>query len=216
MRISCFMARNIKITYFYAKTSEFADMIDSMSDEELIANMRQTAKDLRSNNLEGNSFGAEILRKSLELSKRKRAEASRKNGLLGGRPRKNKPVEPTPVEPKPSPKPEPLRSISPKSGEVERVYKVEKTEYPDTTELYDFAAKYNLDEADAREWFDMSTYRKWHDRYGNVIANWKGACRNYCRSKMGKRNQEASSATCRPPINIPPSAAMQSPQWRIS
>jgi hypothetical protein len=205
------MARNIKITYFYAKTSDFADMIDSMSDEELIANMRQTAKDLRSNNLDGNSFGAEILRKSLELSKRKRAEASRKNGLLGGRPRKNKPVEATPVEPKPIPKPEPLRAKP-----VERVYKVEKTEYPDTAELYDFASKYNLDAADAREWFDMSTYRKWHDRYGNVIANWKGACRNYCRSKMGKRNQEESSATCRPPINIPPSAAMQSPHWRIS
>lgn len=205
------MARNIKITYFYAKTSEFADMIDSMSDEELIANMRQTAKDLRSNNLEGNSFGAEILRKSRELSKRKRAEASRKNGMLGGRPRKNKPAEPAPTETKPLPKTQPLRAKP-----VERVYKVEKTEYPDTAELYDFAAKYNLDEADAREWFDMSTYRKWHDRYGNVIANWKGACRNYCRSKMAKRNQEESSATCRPPINIPPSAAMQSPQWRIS
>lgn len=211
MRISCFMARNIKITYFYAKTSDFADMIDSMSDEELIANMRQTAKDLRSNNLEGKSFGAEMLRKSLELSKRKRAEASRKNGLLGGRPRKNKPIETTPVEPTPKPKPKSLRAKP-----VERVYKVEKTEYPDTTELYDFAAKYNLDEADAREWFDMSTYRKWHDRYGNVISNWKGACRNYCRSKMGKRNQEESSSTWRPPINIPPSAAMQSPQWRLS
>lgn len=202
------MARNIKITYFYAKTSDFADMIDSMSDEELIANMRQTAKDLRSNNLEGKSFGAEILRKSLELSKRKRAEASRKNGRLGGRPRKNNPVEePKPVEPKTKP----LRNKPP-----ERVYKVEKTEYPDTTELYDFASKYHLDAADAREWFDMSTYRKWHDRYGNVIANWKGACRNYCRFKQGKRNQEETSATCRPPINIPPSAAMQSPHWRIS
>ena len=108
------MARNIKITYFYAKTSDFADMIDSMSDEELIANMRQTAKDLRSNNLEGKSFGAEILRKSLERSKQKRAEASRKNGRLGGRPRKNKPAEePKPVEPKTKP----LRNKPP-----ERVY----------------------------------------------------------------------------------------------
>lgn len=68
-------------------TKSLADAIDSMSDTELVANMRQTVKDLRENNVNGSSLGAAILRDALRRSTSKRAEASRKNGRLGGRPK---------------------------------------------------------------------------------------------------------------------------------
>ena len=79
-----------KITYFYMTTKTLADTIDSMSDEELVANMRQSVKDLRSNNVNGNSFGASILRSAIQRANDRRAEASRANGRLGGRPKGSK------------------------------------------------------------------------------------------------------------------------------
>ena len=75
------------ISFFYMTTKSLADAIDSMSDTELVANMRQTVKDLRENNVNGSSLGAAILRDALRRSTSKRAEASRKNGRLGGRPK---------------------------------------------------------------------------------------------------------------------------------
>lgn len=51
---------------------------------------------------------------------------------------------------------------------------------PSTAELYDFAEAARLNEADAREWYEMCTERGWKDRSGKPIRDWKKACERYC------------------------------------
>lgn len=51
---------------------------------------------------------------------------------------------------------------------------------PSTAELYDFADAARLNEADAREWWELCTERGWKDRYGKPIRDWKKACERYC------------------------------------
>lgn len=48
-------------------------------------------------------------------------------------------------------------------------------EIPDQEDLYGQVAAEGLDEFDARQWFDMCSDRRWLDRDGKPIANWKGA-----------------------------------------
>lgn len=221
-----------KISYFYMTTKALADTIDSMSDEELVANMRQSVKDLRENNIDGNSFGASILRSAIKRANDRRAEASRANGRLGGRPKgsKNKKTiareaaqkalettseakkasnpSKTTTQPQKQPK-SPLKCQLLCNKNM--VYHVPTENYkkiPDITELYDFASKYKLDDVDAREWFDMSSYRHWNDRYGKPIENWKGACRNFCRARAASRIQDSGPKEFQPKIKVPPSASM--------
>lgn len=51
---------------------------------------------------------------------------------------------------------------------------------PSTAELYDFAEAARLNEADAREWWELCTERGWKDRSGKPIRDWKKACERYC------------------------------------
>ena len=51
---------------------------------------------------------------------------------------------------------------------------------PTTAELYDFAEAARLNEADAREWWELCTERGWKDRSGKPIRDWKAACERYC------------------------------------
>ena len=51
---------------------------------------------------------------------------------------------------------------------------------PTTADLYDFAEAARLNEADAREWWELCTERGWKDRSGKPIRNWKKACERYC------------------------------------
>ena len=51
---------------------------------------------------------------------------------------------------------------------------------PTTAELYDFAEAARLNEADAREWWELCTERGWKDRSGKPIRDWKKACERYC------------------------------------
>ena len=70
------------------------------------------------------------------------------------------------------------RSLTPCVGEVSDSPKVSET--PTTAELYDFAEAARLNEADAREWWELCTERGWKDRSGKPIRNWKAACERYC------------------------------------
>lgn len=61
--------------------------------------------------------------------------------------------------------------------------------HPSTSELYQFVVEDGLDEADAREWFEMHRERGWTDRKGDPIRNWKGALKRFCAAKAKKRSQ---------------------------
>ena len=70
------------------------------------------------------------------------------------------------------------RSLTPRVGEVSDSPKV--SESPTTAERYDFAEAARLNEADAREWWELCTERGWKDRSGKPIRDWKAACERYC------------------------------------
>ena len=70
------------------------------------------------------------------------------------------------------------RSLTPRVGEVSDSPKVSET--PTTADLYDFAEAASLNEADAREWWELCTERGWKDRSGKTIRDWKKACERYC------------------------------------
>jgi hypothetical protein len=192
------MARNIKIKYVYVDIELLARKVKSMTtDAEKAAWLDQSIKELQENKTDGDSECAEVIRKALAHSIKKRAIASRRNGRLGGRPRK---TEKTITEPLRKP---PVQTV--KKASQPREFKI-RPHMPNTAELYAFASRYRLDEADARQWFEMTLYRRGCDRDGNIIQNWQGACRNFCKAKMASRGQPVP--TVAPRFKVPPSAAM--------
>lgn len=198
MRFSFIMPRNIKIKYVYVDIELLARKVKSMTtDAEKAAFLDQSIKELQENKTDGESDCAEVIRKALARSIKKRAEASRRNGRLGGRPRKTVPI----TEPLRKP---PVQTV--KKASAPREFKI-RPHMPNTAELYAFASRYRLDEADARQWFEMTLYRRGRDRDGNIIQNWQGACRNFCKAKMASRGQPEPSIRT-PRIMVPPSAAM--------
>ena len=67
-------------------------------------------------------------------------------------------------------------------------------EMPSTEQLYDFANAEGLDEADARDWFEMTVVeRDGNDRNGNPIVNWKGACKRFCTARAKSRNRNGEN-----------------------
>ena len=59
---------------------------------------------------------------------------------------------------------------------------------PTTEQLYDFARAESLDEADARDWYEMTVVdRGGKDRNGNRITNWKAACKKFCVARAQRR-----------------------------
>ena len=79
------------------------------------------------------------------------------------------------------------------SGDAPAPVTSEAISSPDgTDELYAFAAANDLDEIDAREWYEMSEKRGWKDRYGNPIRDWELACEAYCaRKALNRLKKEA-------------------------
>ena len=58
-------------------------------------------------------------------------------------------------------------------------------------QVYDFAADHDLDQADARNWFEQNfVERPGCDKDGEVIRNWQGALINSCKAAKKKREKE--------------------------
>lgn len=88
----------------------------------------------------------------------KLSEINRTNGKLGGRP-SNKQIQ-----------------------------LLKLTKPPTIDKLYDFATEQGLDDADAREWYEMTfTDRNGKDKNGEPIKNWQGALKRFCQSRKRKR-----------------------------
>ena len=59
---------------------------------------------------------------------------------------------------------------------------------PSKEQLYDFARAESLDEADARDWYEMTVVdRSGNDREGKPITNWKAALKRFCKSRADRR-----------------------------
>ena len=169
---------------FWAKVlfSQFIKHFRKMNDEQIVADIRSSMDDLEDLNEEGDSFGAKMVRWSMERADEPFAVAARENGKKGGRPRKDS-VEDGARESQGRAGGGPVR------GGQRIEPPVRSLTLPTTEQLYDFARAENLDEADARDWYEMTVVdRAGHDRYGKPITNWKAACKRFCKSKTERRS----------------------------
>ena len=187
--------------------SEFIRHFRKMTIEEAGEDVMKSMDDIEELKEDGKSFGSLMVRLMNERISAN-SEKNRINGSKGGRPRKNfpdtrggsaspagcaagkriPPQESTTAAGESAEKRDPSniggsaasagRSLTPRVGEVSDSPKVSET--PTTAELYDFAEAARLNEADAREWWELCTERGWKDRYGKPIRNWKKACERYC------------------------------------
>lgn len=63
---------------------------------------------------------------------------------------------------------------------------------PELPEFYAYVAANDLDEAYAREWYDMCAARGWKDRDGNPILKWRGALTNYVKARVANAIADAT------------------------
>ena len=107
-------------------------------------------------------------------------DASVKNGKLGGRPRKDATTSETTNT-------DDAHKGRGRSG-ADSLTPARQLPMPSKEEFYDFVRAEGLDEADARDWFEMTVVdRDGRDRDGRRIGNWKGACRKFCKSRKDGR-----------------------------
>lgn len=217
MRIFCIMSKQSKITWSKMDFKDFVNHFKGMTRKEIADDVLQSIKDFEDLNTDSNSFGSEQVKKATITSKERRAEASRENGKLGGRPKgsKNKPkTEPetdaqkrteaalkaliasVPTESTPKSISEPPASPKPQKKPFQKkVYVLPKRQTPlpkSQEEVQDMVFKFNLDGDDAYQWYQMTMVeRNGNDRWGNPIWNWKGALVNYCKVMAAKRIADA-------------------------
>lgn len=206
------MAKQSKITWSKMDFKDFISHFKGKTREEIADDVIQSIKDFEELNTDNGTFGSEQVKKATITSKERRAEASRQNGKLGGRPRgsKNKSSEPEtdiqkrtetalkalirscPSDPTAQPKTEPSAPPKPTKKPYQKtVYTLPKQKTPlpkSQEEVQDMVFKFNLDGDDAYQWWYMTMEeRRGKDRWGNPIWNWKGALINYCKVMAAKR-----------------------------
>lgn len=168
------------MNWFWAKVlfCEYIRHYRKLDDAAIVADVRQSMDDLEDLQADGESFGAFMVRKAVSRASTNRARYA-DYGKLGGRPRKQQST--------------PGGAPDGDAGDTSACTTAPEPSAPaDTGELYAFAAANDLDDIDAREWYEMCTSRGWRDRYGNPIRDWKLACEAYCaRKALNRLKKEA-------------------------
>ena len=188
MRNECFWA---KVLF-----REYLAHYIAMNDAEIVNDVKKSIIALTKLSETGESFGAKMVKWANERIDSNAAKASAANGSKGGRPRKNSPdtrggsASPagcaagkrTPPQEYTTAAGESAAPLEcgPNGGSAERAGGFYGPLPPTTAELYDFAEAARLNEADAREWWELCTERGWKDRSGKPIRYWKKACERYC------------------------------------
>ena len=170
---------------FWAKVlfSQFIKHYRKMNDEQIVADIKQAMDDLEDLIDEGTSFGAKMVRWSMERADEPSAIASRENGKKGGRPRKDS-VEDGARESQrragaDSVRWTPLHSAPARSS---------GTMPADVQVVYDFAAAENLDPVDAYECWNVTVNeRDGKAADGKRITNWKAYVRKWCATRKNNR-----------------------------
>ena len=175
--------------------SEFIRHFRKMTIEEAGEDVMKSMDDIEELKEDGKSFGSLMVRLMNERIAAN-SEKNRINGSKGGRPRKNFPdtpggsakpagcaagkrIPPQEYTTAAGESAAPLE-CGPNGGSAERAGGFYGPLPPTTAELYDFAEAARLNEADAREWWELCTERGWKDRSGKPIRDWKKACERYC------------------------------------
>lgn len=175
--------------------SEFIRHFRKMTIEEAGEDVMKSMDDIEELKEDGKSFGSLMVRLMNERIA-SNSEKNRINGSKGGRPRKNFPdtrggsASPAGCAAGKRIPPQESTTAAGESaaplecglngGSAERAGGFYGPLPPTTAELYDFAEAARLNEADAREWWELCTERGWKDRSGKPIRDWKAACERYC------------------------------------
>ena len=211
------MAKQSKITWSKMDFKDFINHFKGMTRKEIADDVLQSIKDFEDLNTDSNSFGSEQVKKAVCTSKERRAEASRENGKLGGRPKGSRNKQKTEPETDTQKRIEDAlqtmaescrdqntaKSISnhsapPKTTKrpfQKKVYTLPKRQTPlpkSADDVQDIVFKCNLDGDDAYQWWQMTMVeRHGHDRWGRPIMNWPGALIRFCEAMAAKRVADA-------------------------
>ena len=163
---------------------EFAAHFISMSDEQVVRDIRESVVKVINLDESGDSFGANMVRRAKERLCG-RHDVAVQNGTKGGRPRKDSvedgaresqrragadSVRGTPLHSAP------VRSSGPMPDDVQPVY--------------DFAAAENLDPVDAYECWNVTVNeRGGKTADGKRITNWKAYVRKWCATRASNREE---------------------------
>lgn len=196
---------------FWAKVAfkEFIRHFRKLSPEQIVSDVMASMDALEDLDDEGDSFGSKMVRWSMErVEQYPMAQA---NGQKGGRPRKSITEDGGSAniygdaatsdgadvsitfsdnfEARQSQARESRRTGADSLRSDCHSAPVRSLPMPSKEQLYDFARAESLDEADARDWYEMTVVdRDGNDREGNRITNWKAALKSFCRARAQRRN----------------------------
>lgn len=161
---------------------EFTGHYIDKTDEEIVKDVRDSVVDFIRRNPEGETFGAKMVRK-MDDRIAERSEQNAINGKKGAEARwsRNYSEQEDALDSQ-------VHTVAPVRGAKSSTATVRSMPLPTTEQLYDFVRAENLDEADAREWYEMTVVeRAGKDRDGKPIGNWKGALKRFCTTKTANR-----------------------------
>lgn len=179
----------VKNDRFWAKVffKEFIKHYRKMDDMQKAKDIDESMDALENLDDSGESFGAKMVRWSMERAKGTFASTARENGKLGGRPPKEA-TTPCAISTDDNGRgevtPPPERKRTKKTSSSPRL--------PSWQEVLEFVNERGLDYTDAREWYEMTVVdRKGNDKDGNRIANLKASLVGFCKVKYAKRRNSA-------------------------
>ena len=169
---------------------QFISHFRKLNSDQVIKDIAESMDALEDLNGDGKSFGALMVRLSnsrIEENRKQRIEAGRKGGQARAAKFKERPDGANGNVGSELDHTGNGASLElPTSRRSNRRNKAQQL--PTTEELYDFCADNGIDEADARECYEMCAERGWKDKNGKNIVDWKKFIQGFCESRQEKRS----------------------------
>lgn len=168
---------------------EYTSHYITMTDEEIVQDVKQGIVALTRLDPSGNSFGSKMVGWAMERQEGKAARASAENGSLGGRPRIPPDAENGNAsdDRKAPPSGNHLGSGKPGSARPaggRTANSLQRNRRPESKEDFrHFVADQDLNISLAEDWYAIHEARGWTFEDGSPIMNWKGALKNYVTSR---------------------------------
>lgn len=158
---------------------DFVKHFRKLDEKAIIKDIKESMDALEDLCSEGESFGAKMVAWSnerIEENRQQRIEAGKKSGIARAKNlKKNSANQEFSVS-------QNERSAANAAGRNRRRFRA-----PSTEDLYTFCNEKGIDEADARDCYEMCCERKWKDQSGNQICDWKKFVLGFCESRQQKR-----------------------------
>ena len=163
---------------FWAKVlfSQFIKHYRKMNDEQIVADIKQSMDDIEDLNEEGDSFGAKMVRWSMERVDQ--YPQARENGKKGGRPRKN---------PEENQEQGRAGADSVRGTPSHRAPARPQAPFRNKEDFIQWAIDDGLDPVDANECWEATEERGGKDADGNTVKNMKAFARQWCRTRKDNR-----------------------------